>query len=505
MEAAAEPNSEATDAPPAPTRLSGRQKSLYACGDVADAIKNVILAQFLLYYLTVACGLTGSLAGATLFVALVVDAITDPLFGYLSDNTRSRWGRRHPYMFLAAVPFALALGLLFSMPDFESRGARFAYAMGMLVTLRVAFSAFVLPYAAMTAELATDYTERTVLMTYRNFFNICGNATTVTLGFGVFLAADGALESRTAYAPFGWTCALLVLVAVIVSSVSTYGIRDRLKDVSAAPRVPLRRVGSEMKEVFSNQSFRVLALTVVVFWVAQGTAGSLAVHAFRHFWSLEPETIRDIAYANIVGLALGIPLCAVLLKRFEKKEICAGGLAAFCFSQFIAPVAYIAGWIPESELVIFGVLSFFALGTGLAMTCVAVTFGSMMADATDEHELKFGTRREGLYFSGLTFGGKCAIGLGAFVGGIGLDLIGFPSDLGTNPDQVLAASTVRDLGLIAGPGAALISLASVMVLMRHRLDSSAHERIRAELARRFSAAPSDGAWQPAGPAPRSRT
>lgn len=468
----------------APSALSAGQKSLYAFGDVADGVKNVALAQFLLYYLTVVCGLSGSLAGAALFVALVVDAVTDPLFGYLSDNTRSRWGRRHPFMFVAVIPFALSLGLLFSVPDLGPMWARFCYVLVVLVCLRVSFSAFVLPYAAMTAELAIDYTERSVVMTYRNFFNICANVTTVTLGFGVFLAGAGALEMRDAYVPFGWVLAGIVLVAGLISAVSTFRIRHRLKDLSAVPRVPLGRVFAELREVFANQSFRVLALTVIVFWVAQGTHASLGVHAFRHFWELDAGLIRNVLYANIAGLALGIPLCALLLRRFEKKEISAGGLAAFCICQFIPPVLALTGVLPDSRTAVYVLLSVFYFIPGLAMTCVAITFGSMMADATDEHELRFGSRREGLYFSGLTFGGKCAIGLGSFVAGIGLDLIGFPTDLGARPDQLIPAETVRNLGLMYGPGAAAISFISVSILMRHRLDSVEHARIRMELARR---------------------
>ncbi|MEJ2089425.1 MAG: MFS transporter [Gammaproteobacteria bacterium] len=417
--------------------LTSRQKSLYAMGDVADGVKNVALAQFRLYYLTAVCGLSGSLAGVALFMALVVDAITDPFFGYVSDNTRSAWGRRHPFMFVAAFPFAVSLGLMFSVPDFESTAAQFAYVLVVLLTLRVSFSAFVLPYAAMTAELSSDYAERSVVMTYRNFFNICANVTTVTLGFGVFLAGARALESRDAYVPFGWVCAGLVLTAALVSASSTYRLRHRLKDVSV-----------------------------------------------RHFWHLDAELIRNILYANIVGLALGIPLCALLLRRFEKKEISAGGLATFCVCQFIPPVLALTGYLPDSEWAVYAMLCVFYFIPGLAMTCVAITFGSMMADATDEHELRFGSRREGLYFSGLTFGGKCAIGLGSFVAGIGLDLIGFPTDLAAHPDQVIPETTLRHLGLIYGPGAAVISFASVSILLRHRLNSAEHARIKTELARR---------------------
>jgi GPH family glycoside/pentoside/hexuronide:cation symporter len=170
--------------------------------------------------------------------------------------------------------------------------------------------------------------------------------------------------------------------------------------------------------------------------------------------------------------------------RLEQNEICALALAAFCDCQFIPPVLRLTGVLPDSALVVYLVLSGFTFVPGMAMTCVAITFGSMMADATDEHELRFGTRREGLYFSGLTFGGKCAIGLGSFVAGIALDLIGFPRDLAAHPEQVIPEATVRELGIIYGPGAALISFISAIVLMRHRLDGAEHGRISRELARR---------------------
>ena len=462
--------------------LTPLQKTTYACGDIADAVKNVALSQFLLFYLTVACALPGSLAGTLVFIALVVDAITDPIVGYLSDRTKSRWGRRHPFMFTAILPFALALAILFSMPHFDSIWARFSYALAALIVLRVSFSIFVLPYAAMTAELSSDYTERSVIMTYRNLLNICANVATVTLGFGVFLAADGALESRAAYQPFGWACAALVAIGAGISTVSTYKLRHYLKDVRSSPQVPLSHVFNELRTVLANRSFGILAGTIVVFWIAQGTHGSLGVHAFRYFWDLEATLIRDILYVNTIGLALGIPLCGLCLKRMEKKTICAFAIGSFCIAQFTPPTLALAGLL-QGPVVLY-VLGGFALLTGMAMTCVHISFGSMMADATDEYELHHGLRREGLFYSGLTFGGKCAIGLGAFIAGIMLDVIGFPTDLATNPSQVLSADVATDLGIVYGPGTSLISILAAYILSRHSLSRSRHIEITTELKRR---------------------
>jgi GPH family glycoside/pentoside/hexuronide:cation symporter len=465
-------------------RFTPARKSLYAFGDVADGIKNTAIGTFLLFYLTAVCGLSGSMAGAAIAITLTVDAIADPLIGYISDNTRSRWGRRHPYLFGGALPFAIAFGMLFSVPKLESMWAVFAYVTIVLIVLRVAFSTFVLPYAAVGAELASDYTERSVVMTYRNFANICANVSCVVLGFGVFMSGDNGLITRDAYVPFGWTLAAIVLVATLICATSTLSLRPHLMKIAPASRSATARLRGELRDVFRNRSFVVLFLTVVVFWVAQGTAGNLSVHAFRYFWSLSPDVIQRVLIAGTVGLTCGIPVCAWLLRRFEKRDVAAIGLALICLCLFLPPTLRISGLLQADGAALQAVLAAFQWTIGCISTCVSVSFGSMMMDAADEHEQLFAVRREALYFAGLLFAAKCAIGIGALVGGISLDLIGFPSDIAANPTQVIPSDTIRELGLIYGPGASCISALCVVILVRYRLTRAALDNIQRELVAR---------------------
>jgi len=116
--------------------LSPVQKAVYSAGDFADAVTGIALGQFLLFYLTAVVGLSGALAGTALALTLVVDAFVDPLIGYISDNTRSRWGRRHPFMLASAVPFAVSLGLIFTIPKFHSTQLLFGYVVAVLLVLR---------------------------------------------------------------------------------------------------------------------------------------------------------------------------------------------------------------------------------------------------------------------------------------------------------------------------------------------------------------------------------
>ena len=121
---------------------------------------------------------------------------------------------------------------------------------------------------------------------------------------------------------------------------------------------------------------------------------------------------------------------------------------------------------------------------GSQLTCIGISFASMMADAADEHDYLFGARREGLYFSSLTFAGKCALGIGALIAGVSLDLIGFPRDLAANPDANIPVSTVLHLGIIYGPAAAVIMFLAAVILLRYRLDRKKFARIQSELLSR---------------------
>jgi glycoside/pentoside/hexuronide:cation symporter, GPH family len=465
--------------------LTIRHKASYAVGDIADGIQGALVNTFLLFYLTTICGMPGSLAGLALAITLVIEAGTTPLFGYLSDHTRSRWGRRHPYMLFACVPLALSIGLVFSIPRFESSWAMFAYVLAVLIVLRGSFSAFALPYAALGAELSKEYEERAVIMAYRNFFNIGGTLLCYVLGFGVFLAgADDQLVSRAAYIAFGWVCAAIVLAAALTAFAGSLDLRHRLQHSGEAAAQSFARVVHELKDVFRNPSFTVLFVMVLIMSVAQGTSESLSVHAFRYFWEASSETTNRIFIVRVVGMACGIPLYTALLKRMEKRDILIVAIVVGSGAQFALPLLAIGGLLPTQSEALNAILYVASFINGGLITFLFISFGSMAADAADEHDLRFGVRREGLYFAGLIFFGKCALGVGTLLAGVALDVIDFPADLATNPAQVIAPEAITRLGLVYGPIAASLGLIAAAALVPYRLDRRAHARIREALAAR---------------------
>ncbi|MBV9332180.1 MAG: MFS transporter [Alphaproteobacteria bacterium] len=468
--------------------LSFATKTLYGSGALVEVVINTVLTNFHLFYLTAVCGLSGALAGTSAFLALAVDAFVDPFVGSLSDNTRSRWGRRHPYMILSAVPIALSFGLLFSIPRGFSGSALFFYSTAMLLCMRFGLSAFVIPFMAMGSELSDDYHERSVVVAYRHAFGIVAAFLPVLIGLPLFLKG-GNVMVRAAYVPYAWSCAAMVLVGALVCSFGSLGARDRLHAVgkSAPPRQFLKEVG----EVFQNRSFRILFAALVIFFVAQGAAGVLALHALKFFWNLSSSVIAAVQIAVPLGSAVGIPFIWAAAKKLEKRTITLGGQLAFCILQGALPLLRIAGLLPPDGLVLNAIIIAYAFGLGVIVTALVIGFQSMMADAADEHDLLFGARREGIYFAGLSFSVKLTAAAGVLIAGFALDAIGFPTAIAAKMGQGLhiAADTVRNLGLIAGPGPAALTLFCIAVTWGYSIDRRKLGEIQAALAERNRARP----------------
>jgi GPH family glycoside/pentoside/hexuronide:cation symporter len=298
------------------------------------------------------------------------------------------------------------------------------------------------------------------------------------------MSGENGLLIRQNYIPFGWTCGAVALVAMLVSAWSTRNLRHLMYDVPATDKSAYARLLPEFGEVIRNHSFVILFVTLVTFWLSQGAAAVMANHVLLYFWHMPAEMIAFVAVATTIGGGVGIPICGALLGFLEKRDVSAAGLAIFCFCQFMPATLAVMGLMPDSGWLLTAILSGVGFTIGVVGSCVVISFGSMMMDAADEHELLFGSRREGLYFAGLVFSVKAAVAGGLIIAGIALDVIGFPQGVASVPEGSVSPETIRNLGLVAGPGAALLSLTSVVVLMRYRLLKGKLAEIQAALAER---------------------
>jgi len=470
------------------TERSGRLRlgalGAYGSGSMVQDVIQYGLNTLLLFYLTIVCGLSGSLAGVALGIALVVDAFVDPLVGSLSDNSRSRHGRRHPWMAASAIPIVLAFYMLFSIPAGLSGLALFAWTLVAVMAVRIGLSGFTVPYIALGAELSDDYAERSVIVASRVLFSVLAPLIGAFLAFGVFMKGVGGQTHRDAYPPFALGCGAIVLLAAALSTLGTLRSRGRLHAAPVAKGEPLGRLAAEVVEVFGNPSFRVLFLACLILFVGLGAATSLTLHANTYFWRIPSRAILIITYSYAGGLLSGVFVAGFLGRFLEKRTIALGGISLLGLCQLLPAALKVAGVIPPAAYVPVLMLSHGLAGVGASFSLIG--FQSMMADAADEHEHLFGARREGLYFAGISLSAKASSGVGALIAGLVLDIIGFPHGLGPGAAaaQAISAEAIRNLGLLYGPGASMITGLAVVTLLGYRRGRADHARIREALDRR---------------------
>jgi GPH family glycoside/pentoside/hexuronide:cation symporter len=355
----------------------------------------------------------------------------------------------------------------------------------VLVLLRLSMSFFYLPYIAASAELSDMYSERSRIALYRSFFACAANILLLVLGYWVVMRGREGLLDRDAYAAFGATIATIAIAAAFVSAFATWRIRARLKTpvLVAGRRMALMLSG--LTEVARNPSFWCLFLCCLLFWVAGGLASTLTLHANLYFWRLPENIIGLFPTLTIAGYLAGLPLCSLLLQRFEKRNVALIGLALVSCTQLLPVTLRLYGLLPDGNPTYFPLAGFIFVG-GAAGSCAFVPWGSMMADAADEHELLFGTRREALYFASLLLAVKSAVGLGGLLAGFALDIIRFPRDVASITDP-LPSDVVNTLGLIQGPVAAGIGVTAALLLLGYKIDRAALTRIQTALAARPAA------------------
>lgn len=484
------------EAPPGTPRLGLATRAAYGVGQVAEGAKNTAFDLFLFFYYNQVLGLSGTLSGAAMLIALAVDAATDPLVGSLSDSLRSRWGRRHPFLYASALPLGCSFALLFRPPEGLGQLGLFGWLTLFAVATRVSMTLYFVPHLALGAELSSDYRERTTIVAWRTFFGVGGAAALSVAGLGWWFRSTPAFPigqlDAAAYPSFGATFAVVMALAIWLCAAGTHHRIPHLAQPVAAAPFGLRRLLGEMGGALANPSFRALFVGLVVFFVMRGVQTALGLHMGTYFWRITTEEILQLTIATIVGFLAGLPFWSWASQRLDKRPSFLIGVAGFSAFVLVPPVLEIVGWYPARASAAY--LGGLVAASGLAGFFGAaglVTAGSMMADVADEYELTSGRRQEGVLFGAQSLAAKSASGIGHQIAGVGLDLIGFPSQPGTV--AAVGAPQVLGLGLLAGPGVGVLALVAIAVLARYRIDRRRHAEIALALAARRRARAAGGA------------
>jgi Na+/melibiose symporter-like transporter len=460
-------------------------KLAYGFGSVAYGVKDNGFAYFLLIFYSQVVGLNPLLVAPALGIALALDAISDPIVGYWSDNLRSRWGRRHPFMYASAIPLGLTYALLWNPPIGWSQMGLFWYLLSLAVLIRTFITFYETPSSAMAPELSQSYDERSSLLSYRYYFAWTGGNLMTVLMFSVLFpmfataVADGQFK-REAYTIYSIIGSVLIFVAIGVSSVGTH---SRIPHMMAPPPKRKLTLGKIFKEIFDtlfDRSFGALFVATIFGAIAAGLSAALALYFLLYFWGFTAYQNAMVTGSIFLSAVLGSLMAPYVTRTLGKKRgAMITGLIAFIGSP-LPMVLRLTGILPEGTgpFVFWFVLISGMIDVGLII-CFQILAASMIADLVEQAELKTGVRSEGIFFAAVTFIRKMVTSIGVSLAGVVLAVADFPA--GAKPGDV-SPDAIWRLGAYYVPAILALWMAMMAAISTYRLDRSGHEENLRQLA-----------------------
>lgn len=468
-------------------KLSLVTKLAYGFGAVAYGIKDGGFAYFLLLFYSQVIGLDAGAVGVAITMALIVDAISDPIVGYWSDNLHSRWGRRHPFLYASAIPVAATYYLLWNPPIGWSNGALFWYLFALAVLIRTFITLNETPSSALTPELTADYDERATLISWRLYFGWTGgNAMSVLMFVALFPAFATATTTgqfnRDAYAVYGVIAAVLMGLSILASAIGTHSRIPYLKAPPPKRRMTPGLVFREVFETLSNRSFVALFVATAFGSIGAGLSAALAFYISTYFWKFTPAEIGGLVIGVFLSAVIGAALAPVVTRTIGKKRgAMVIGLIAFLGSP-LPIVLKLAGLLDAGtpQFIYLLVLVTGIVDVGL-IVCFQILTAAMMADLVEQAELKTGRRSEGTFVAAVTFIRKMVSGLGVMAATVVITFAGLKA--GAKPEDV-PADVVWRLGAYYVPVILTFWMAMMAAIGFYRLDRGDHEENLRQLAER---------------------
>ena len=469
----------------APSDLSWRVRIMFAFGQVPEGVQSTAFGFFLLFFYNQVLGLSGSLASLAIVVALVLDAVIDPVVGSWSDRTRGRWGRRHPFMYAAALPFGVCFYLLFAPPaDLNTYGV-FLWLVTFSILTRATQSFYSIPHTAMTAELSTSYDERTLLSALRSLFGSIGTLMVFLIGLQIYFKAsaqypNGQLNPH-AYPLFAATFAAVLVIGIWISAAGTHSQIPKLPQAgSSTTRFSLGQVLRESLEAFALRSFRVIVATAVLWGMTMGMVTTLSIYLGTLYFQFSLQLIGWSFPASVIGGFIGASLATPLAKIVpEKKTLLIGGLAWYAIWNTSPIILSLLGLFPRpGDMTAFYLVMSANAICSMGIGVLGVMLGSMVADITDEHEALHGNRHEGIYFAALSFAAKAIGGFGIVISGVIVDLAGIAK---STTVATIAPASLHTLAMAMGPGVLVMIAITIGAASFYKLTRLEHARLRARI------------------------
>ena len=430
--------------------------------------------------------------GIALFIPRFMDGFLDPLMGKISDNFRSKLGRRRPFIVIGAVLMGIVFGLIWMVPESWSQTAKVVYFVVMQLIFFACYTVFAVPYGALSYEMTPDYKERNSVMAYTTFFHkvaeflyewITPLAALFSMAYFAANLVNGQTVEINGMRVMAWVVGIGIMAGIGI--IPGLFVRERFVQKTKHPEKV--KLVQTCKEAFSSRPFIVL-VAIVILNVLSGVLAMGMDHIVMTYYMANGDiTLGSIwkgllssGYA-VVGIA-SIPIIAWLANMFGKK-----GSLYFVYSLMV--FGGIMKWFiftPGHHLYYIGkiaidpVILIDPLLCGPMWVAVKIMLASMMADICDDDELRYGKRREGMFGGAFSFLEKTAWSLSAVGYGFTLWLSGYHSELGGN--QSSQTFTIMRLFLAGAP--TITAIFAILALKYYPITAESAAETRRKLEER---------------------
>lgn len=436
--------------------ISVREKIAYGLGDTASNIIFQTVMMFLLLFYTDVVGLSPAVVGTMFLFVRIIDAVTDPLMGNLTDKTRTKWGQFRPYLLWLALPFALISILAFTTPDLTGNN-KVIYAFVTYTLLMIAYTAINIPYCGLGGVITADAKERVTVQSYRFVFGMLGG---VIVASATMPMVEWLGQGDTAKG-YQLTMVAMSTLGLVLFLLCFLGTKERVK--------PPENQDSSMKEnlqsLWKNDQWRILCLAALYLLTGQVLRLTLAVYYVKYFLGRE-DLITSFLTLGVVASMVGCAVAQPLAKRVCK-------IKAYIALQGIAAVICLLSFLISPDQIVIAFVAFIAWKFFLDMG--SPLLWAKMADTIDYGHKKTGIRVTGLVYSGVIFFIKMGIAIGGALAGWLLTFYGYQADIeqsdATKQGLLLSFTVLPALG----------SFAVVWVMRQYTLTEKKVVQIQAQL------------------------
>lgn len=434
---------------------------MYGAGDGGFSLTTTILGAYFAIFLTDVVGISPGVAGAAIFIGRSWDYINDPLIGHISDRTRTRWGRRRPFLLFGALPFALAFSLLWWRPPWDHEIYLAAYYALAYIIFDSAATFVYMPYFALTPELTENYDERTALTSYRMFFSIVGSLIAFTLP----LMLIGSFQAENASNVYRMGL-LSGMISALLLWITFFGTRERRDHMLESPSGIKQSVRAAMK----NRPF-LFSMGIFLFtWVSIDILQASLLFFIKYVVQRESQSDLFMGLIFITAI-IALPLWGWVSRQWNKNRAYIFGISFWAFVQI-----GLISLNPTSGLSwIMGLCVLAGIGVGAAH----VLPWAIIPDAIEWDEWQTGERHEGMFYSLVTLAQKIASSIAIPLALLFLELSGYAPNAAQQPTQALLG-----IRILIGPVPAVLLFLGILFALLYPLDRELHAKILLEIQQR---------------------